>query len=203
MNDILMRIESGGGHAISGVNARNNFQMRRQRFRERISMISWNDSRSWPVKRDVDLIGDYTPQQICLNTTMVVDVLNARLLKPLYSSDDCSEHLGYIDSGLSLNFHLSHLVTTAPTKRMLATIALRQKVQEVAVGLGLGNQPDNWKVMDRANEPRWWSAGQHKPADIPRNDLHGESWMEWMEHEMGSNMGVGILQRRATRGVQI
>ncbi|KAK5945389.1 hypothetical protein PMZ80_002594 [Knufia obscura] len=206
MNDILMRIESGGTGNPAAANARNTFNMRRLRFRNEVGIMAWNDCRTWPVKNDVAYIGSLTPEQICLNTSMIVDVPNRRFLKPVFSDAACTDQVGYMDAGLRFGHFLHSLVTTVPSRRMLAGIMLKHRVQELAILQDRGYRPDNWTTLDRRDEPGWWNdrtAGNRENAEEEReiDELEGSyTHREWMEISVGRNMHVGIAKRAKTRG---
>lgn len=207
MNDIIMRIESGPSWRPERLQAaRNAQQMKRNRFRDELGLTAWSFSRTFPQRTDVDSVGRASPEQVCFNTKMIVDLPNKRLLKPMFRDLQCTRPFGFVDSDLNLDYYLSNLVNTVPSRRMIATIELRHRLQRLARVRGLGTDSGSWKRLSRADEPHWWN---NKTADHTLEDDRtfdelngrgmGKTHEEWIAERFGHSMGVGVAKRARTR----
>ena len=205
MNDILARVadDTSKWDPQDRRKARNTLQMRRHRFRKAHGMHSWLSSRSHPEKNDLELVGQLTPLQICFNTSMIVDIQNQVLLKPIFDDDECTQPIGYIDSNLALDYFLGNLASTVPTRRMVATLALRHRLQELALVRGLGSDATAWQRLENDYEPGWWNdkkSDHHADGERAIDELDGLTHREWMNAQFSErSTDVGIAKRAATR----
>ncbi|KAK5329510.1 hypothetical protein LTR70_000659 [Exophiala xenobiotica] len=206
MNDILMRIET----PPSGMVTSNTMNMRRNRFRHNIGVNAWMDCRSFPPRNDVDIVHQLTERQICLNTCMELEAVG--FLKPSFNDIGCapSSRVGYVPALIVRDYFLTNLVSSIPTRRMVATMALLKEAQDLAVDLGHGTAHDNYRLLAERDAPPWWNdrrqgIGQVQGRQITRLGLQGQplTWGEWMVDQVGPNMAVGIAKRAKTRGQRV
>lgn len=163
MNDVRMRIEKD---ATGTFPAGNTLQMHRGRFRGNIGAESWGASRTWPVKVDVEVLDTRTTLQICLNTTMIVDSTTHRLFKPTFAIDNphCAPpktgepQQTYFDAGLAPMIFLTNLSGPVPSRKMMARIVLRRRLQELRMIVmpegSLGALA--YRDLPVADSPSWW-----------------------------------------------
>ena len=137
--------------------------MRRVRFRERIGAPCFFSTRVQPTRAEVELLGTMTPHQILLNTSMVVDVTNWRFLKPILSEGVI---IGYVDSGIPLDYFLSgfNAPIPIPSSRQSVSLALRTRLQTLALAQGLGNLLNNYERLAPEDVPSWWLGRQNRPV---------------------------------------
>ncbi|KAJ9663555.1 hypothetical protein H2198_000821 [Neophaeococcomyces mojaviensis] len=181
-NDIRMRIEPGAGVPVP---TNNTLNMRRERFRERTGQNCWQVSRARPARTEIEFLNNLTSLQVCLNTTMKVDLQNNRFLKPVYNDPGCTNIVGYVDAGVPLDFFLQDSAVPVPSRRMLACIYLRQRLQDLAVALGVGLNmgPVNWQSLANRDLPWWWTGGPNAPqagrriVELPGGVSHEEALM--------------------------
>lgn len=206
MNDILMRIET----PPSGMVTSNTMNMRRNRFRGNIGVNAWMDCRSFPPRHDVNIVRQLTEHQICLNTCMELDGVG--FLKPSFSDISCqpSSRVGYLPALIPRDYFLRNLVSSIPTRRMVATMSLLKEAQDLAVALGHSTTCDNYRLLAERDAPPWWNdrrqgIGQVQGRRIARLGLPGEplTWEEWMVDQVGPKMAVGIAKRAKTRGQRV
>lgn len=216
MNDIRMRIEVDPTGKVPSGNALN---MRRVRFRENINANSWVPSREWPAKGDIQRLDSLTTEQICLNTTMIVDVPNQRLLKPIFAPDNvhCAPPLAgsnqqqqYVVSGLPLDYFLYDPVEQIPSRQMRARIVLRRRLQSLALirGLQEGWEPTStaYLRLNKSDDPSWWhdkakdNKNRADPDGRAVTELDGLTHREFMENTFGTGSFGGISNRNMVRG---
>ncbi|KAK5096578.1 hypothetical protein LTS08_007451 [Lithohypha guttulata] len=211
MNDILMRMEPSV-HFVPGKIAtkgkvRNALRMRRDRnFRDRIGLARWGDSRLYPGEGDVKALDKLDSLQICLNTTMIVDMPGRRLLKPSFLDKACRHFRGYIDSGLPLHYFLQDAPDSAvPSRKMLATLELRARMQHLAVLKGVGGTlEDNWIYLNKIEDwPPWWNdkaKGTKQAEGRKIHEIDNLTHKEWAFLGYGDNARGGWRERQQTRG---
>lgn len=212
MNDIVMRMESepGGWRGLPNQKnpKRNKLRMRRDRtFKVVVKLGHWGDSRLFPSRAQATLVDDLDPYQICLNTTMVVDLENGRLLKPVYDDIHCERLRCYRDSGLPMDYFLRNVEDSAiPSLRMLATISLRERLQQLAIAMGLGTEVRAYRYLQTRDEPPWWN---DKEKDTVQGDgrrideIDALSHKEWIRVVYGTDTRGSWKERQNTRGAQL
>ncbi|KAK4938559.1 hypothetical protein LTR10_020990 [Elasticomyces elasticus] len=153
MRDILDRINTGN-RAMPGPNV---FNMRRNRFRLSINVPSQNTGRQMPSAVEVEMLGLLTSQQILLNTSMLVDLHNNRLLQPVLANDRST--LGYVDAHLPIDHFLVAfpMPIPIPSNRQLITLQLRHRLQTLAMLRGLGNGAHAYQTLPINLQPGWWN----------------------------------------------
>lgn len=211
MNDILMRMESNWSN-WSGLKResgpkRNALRMDRDRtFRDVVGLSHWGDSRLWPSKAQCKVVDKLDPYQICLNTTMIVDLVGQRLLKPVYDKE-ITTRTGYMDSGLLLDHFLQDTPNSmVPSLRMMATLGIRARLQELTFLLGRGTGVRTYLGLDEADEPVWWNdkkAGRKQAVGREIDEIDGLSHEEYMEMTFGDDTRIGWKERQYTRGLQL
>ena len=104
--------------------------MGRSRGRQRLASFSWQATRPWPSKADVQTVGQLSPTQICFNTTMEVDLIPGRLLMPVFGHHDAAgKSIGLADSGLPLDCFLQNVRKTVPRRIMIGAVLLCNRIQ--------------------------------------------------------------------------
>lgn len=208
MNDVRSRMEKNGANSIPKNNTLN---MRRVRFRLMFGAESWGKCRSWPVRTELALLDRMSSQQICFNTMMKVDSQGRRLLKPSFAADspDCAVPIGYFDAGLPLDYFLSNLSDTVPSRKMMARIILRKRLQTLATLLqpGPGSlSPAAYTRLNRADLPSWWGDNRSGNAAAPNrngraiHELDGLTHRQYLEFECGNpRLFAGIAARNRVR----
>ncbi|KAJ9612412.1 hypothetical protein H2200_004009 [Cladophialophora chaetospira] len=161
MRDIMNRINL---HPMKRARSSGSFSMRRNRFREAIEVPPYNSGRQHPEAFEVDVISNRSREQMLLNTCMIVDWPNKRMLKPVMSDDRTI--IGYIDSRLPLDYFLRGFPNLPdpipiPSDRQQIVLALRHRLQTLAMTQNLGTHSDNYKRLPANLTPSWW----HKNAD--------------------------------------
>ena len=154
LTDITDRVNVPADQKIPNPNA---FNMRRNRFRTLISVpVSAQGIASRPTRGAVEAIGIMTREQILLNTVMMIDFPNGRLLKPIIRFDKIT---GYVDSGLPMDHYISGFpgVIPVPSHRHSVVLSLRRRLQELACLKGLGNLATNYLQLADVDLPSWWS----------------------------------------------
>jgi hypothetical protein len=148
----------------------NSFNMRRIRFRSLIGVPPFLPGRNKPVKGDVEWIGLMAKQQILLNTAMMIDLVNERLLKPIIRSGQIAS---YVDTGLPLDYFITGFPRpiNIPSDRQLVILRLRRRLQHLATLQGLGNLTTNYLQLVDADLPSWWVRRGPPPRAI--NEIDG------------------------------
>ncbi|KIW57374.1 hypothetical protein PV05_05928 [Exophiala xenobiotica] len=181
--------------------APNVFNMRRIRFREAIDVPSFNTGRREPGASEVERIGVLTREQILLNTAMRVDLQNNRLLRPILDTN--RNRLGYVDSGLPIDYFLVNypLPIAIPSDRQVVTLALRHRMQTLAVRRGLGNGASAFQNLPPALLPRWWMHRANvQPARI--TDIDNRTHDEWVQGILQQYPGITRAGRPRSRARQ-
>ncbi|KAK7890373.1 hypothetical protein LTR67_008259 [Exophiala xenobiotica] len=197
MADIMDRINLDN----RSMPAPNVFNMRRIRFRESIDAPSYNTGRREPGASEVERIGMLTREQILLNTAMRVDLHNNRLLRPIL--DNNRNRLGYVNSGLPIDYFLLNYPPpiAIPSDRQVVTLALRHRMQALAVRRGLGNGATAFQNLPPALLPRWWMHRANvQPARIA--DLDNMTHDEWVQGVLQQYPGITRAGRPRPRARQ-
>lgn len=205
MNDIIDRMERH--FSVAQPNG-NHLQMRRGRFRDDMHLPAWRASRLYPTRKDVDIIGKLSPLQICLNTTMKVDLATGKFWEPSFPGARCKAEknekhlLKHVDAGVPLDHFITDLVTTIPTRRMIGILSLRKRCQEFAIQLGHGTNRKNYRLLAVKEQPSWWSGGRigGEVAGRRITELQGAMTHEqFMEKMIGFNQMIGVRVGRGNR----
>lgn len=171
LSDITDRVNVPAAQKIPNPNA---FNMRRNRFRTLIFVPPFIPGRNRPSRGDVELIGSLAKEQILLNTAMMVDLRNERLLKPIIRSGQLT---GYVDANLSIDHYISGFPgpVLVPSNRQFVTSSLRRRLQHLAFLKGLGNLATNYLQLVDADLPTWWVGSGALPRLITEIDgvTHG------------------------------
>ncbi|OAP56689.1 hypothetical protein AYL99_08801 [Fonsecaea erecta] len=195
MGDILARIYVPPGTTMPQINT---FNMRRMRFRECILTPPFMSGRQHPSAMEVDLISKRTREQLLLNTSMTVDLPNNRLLKPVLVND--RSIIGYVDSGLPIDYFLRGFPTPVPvpSDQQMLVLELRKRMQTVALRRGLGNGPDDYRLVPTDLHPAWW----HKNAarDVIISDVDNKTHAKWIAEKLEEYPGVTRSGAQRTRG---
>lgn len=211
MNDIRMRMERNPAGALPRNNTLN---MRRVRFRNNIGADTWASSRSWPVQAEVYLLDNLTGMNICLNTTMKVDVANNRFLKPTFHADDTNcrgPPIGYFDTGLPMNYFLANKCSAIPSRRMFARICLKIRLQRLKMAITpgpAGRTPEAYHNLGRDDDPPWWHDNhRNAAARADQNgrviyELDGQTHRTFMEMKAGDPaLFFQVTARNRTAGI--
>ena len=195
MSDILDRLNLIPGKKVPKPNA---YNMRRLRFRETINVPGFTTGRQHPTTAEVDLIFLQTREQILLNTAMIVDLPNNRLLKPDLIAD------GYIDSGLPLDYFLrgfsAPIQDHIPSNRQNLVLELRKRMQRIAMHHGLGTHPQDFHKLPRDLDPAWWHKGEAGTRQI--TEIDGKTHYEWMSELNERYPGItrsGVQRKAPTK----
>ncbi|KAH0846948.1 hypothetical protein AYO21_02356 [Fonsecaea monophora] len=185
MSDIMARVyQLAGTRTPQG----NTFNMRRLRFREYIWAPPFTSSRQHPTAWEVDLISKRTREQLLLNTCMVVDLPNNRLLKPVLGNDKSIR--GFVDSGLPIDHFLGGYVALVPlpSDHQMLVLELRKRMQTLALRRGLGNGPEDYRRVPKDLHPAWWHKGVARDTII--SDVDNKSHDEWIAEKLGEYPGL-------------
>lgn len=180
LSDITDRINVPATQKIPNAGA---FNMRRNRFRALINVPVYSQSRNRPLKADVELLGQMSREQVLLNTSMLVDVNNGMLLKPVVRTGQVAS---FVDSGLPLDYFITAFLPqpiSIPSDRQLVAILLRRRLQFLASYHGLGNLATNFLQLADADLPSWWV----RPAPAPRaiHEIDGLTHGEFVDNLVG------------------
>ena len=175
MNDIIARINLPPGMSPPNPST---LHMRRTRFRDSIRTLIWLGGRPNPQSADIEIINGQTCEQILLNTSMIVDRVNSRMLKPVLDQNRVT--LGYVDSGLPLDYFLVGFPgqVTIPSDRQIVAIELRKRLQTLAIVRGCGYAPESYKQLPIQSQPPWIHHDSAEGRQI--SELDNKSHREWM-----------------------
>lgn len=119
---------------------------------------SWEVGQILPLESEVLTIGNLTREQILLNTSMIIDLENNKLLKPYGRIQETST---YVDSGLALDHFLLGFARfqdiPIPANQHVLHLKLHKRLQTLAAARGYGFQPFNYTMMPHNLKPLWWS----------------------------------------------
>ena len=179
MADILDRLNVPDGAAMPN---HSTYFMRRMRFRELINGAGWSTGRTHPTQYDVDVVNVLTREQILLNTSMIVDWANQRLLKPVTVYEGASRMIhGYVDSGLPMDCFLQGFAAPIPipSDRQIVVMELRKRLQTLARMTNLGTAAADYKRLPKDQQHTWW----HKKVgeEFGFAQLDGLSHRRWLE----------------------
>ncbi|KAL6244541.1 hypothetical protein RBB50_008783 [Rhinocladiella similis] len=187
MADILDRINFIGNRPNPNV-----FNMRRIRFRDAIHVPAFDTVRRDPGATEVEMIGRLTREQILLNTAMRVDLRNNRLLRPVL--DNTRSTRGFVDSRLPIDYFIRayQLPIPIPSDRQMTTLALRHRMQTLAVAQGHGNGATAYHDLHVNMVPPWWHRRTNaQPARIAAIDnLTHREWMDNYINRQGTQVVV-------------
>ncbi|KIX94232.1 uncharacterized protein Z520_09942 [Fonsecaea multimorphosa CBS 102226] len=194
-SDIIARLYLPAGMKSPQANT---FNMRRLRFRECIQAPLFTSSRQHPTAMEVDLISKRTREQLLLNTCMVVDLQNSRLLAPVLNNNKAI--VGYVDSGLPIDYFLRGHPTPVPipSDHQMLVLELRKRMQTLALRRGLGNGPEDYRRVPKSLHPAWWHKGAKRDAII--SDVDNKTHDEWILEKLEEYPGVtrsGVQRARA------
>lgn len=116
LSDITDRINVPATQKIPNAGA---FNMRRNRFRALINVPVYSQSRNRPLKADVELLGQMSREQVLLNTSMLVDVNNGMLLKPVVRTGQVAS---FVDSGLLSTISSRHSCHNLSAFRLIGNL---------------------------------------------------------------------------------
>ncbi|KEF60939.1 uncharacterized protein A1O9_02503 [Exophiala aquamarina CBS 119918] len=171
LSDIIDRLNVPATQKIPNSNA---FNMRRMRFRALLFVPPFLPGRNRPLRGDVELIGFMAKEQILLNTAMMIDLRNERLLKPVIRLGQIT---GYVDANLPIDHFISGfpVPVMVPSSRQIVTLSLRRRLQHLASLKGLGNLATNYLQLADADLPSWWIGSGALPRLITEIDgvTHG------------------------------
>ncbi|KIW19916.1 hypothetical protein PV08_00491 [Exophiala spinifera] len=193
MADILDRINVVDNRPNANV-----FNMRRIRFRDAIHVPAMDTVRRDPGATEVELLGRLTREQVLLNTAMRVDLRNNRLLKPVL--DHTRSTLGFVDSGLPIDYFVSTYAfpIPIPSDRQVITLALRHRMQRLAVAQGHGRGATAYNDLHINLIPPWWHRrSDARPARIAAID--NLTHREWMDNYINGQGRRPTLPRQPHR----
>jgi hypothetical protein len=137
------------------------------------------------------MINRYTREQILLNTTMLVDLANRRLLKNVLDQNKVT--LGYINSNLPGDFFLKGFSAPIPipSDRLIITLELRKRMQKLALAKGIGNQAQAYNGLPIHDHPPWWHHGGGVDRQI--TELDNLTHRQWMLLQLQQHPGLDRL----------
>ncbi|KIW48613.1 uncharacterized protein PV06_01184 [Exophiala oligosperma] len=193
MADILDRINVVANRPNANV-----FNMRRSRFRDVIHVPAFDTVRRDPGATEVEMIGRLTREQVLLNTAMRVDLCNNRLLMPVL--DNTRSTRGFVDSRLPIDHFIRAyaLPIPIPSDRQVTTLALRHRMQTLAVAQGHGKGATAYNNLHINMVPPWWHRRPNaQPARIAAID--NLTHREWMDDCLNRHPGVQQVAAPARR----
>ena len=200
MSDILDRINHRSTGRVPQPNA---YNMRRMRFRDLINLPVFNTGRQHPTNAEVDLLAVLRREQLLLNTAMIVDLQNNRLLMPILENGSVRD---YINSQLPLDYFLQCFADPVeahiPSNRQIILIELRKRMQRLAILRNLGTDPQDYHELPTDLTPAWWHKGQ--PGDRKITEIDGKTHYEWIAEMNVRYPGItrSGAQRKTTRRTQ-
>jgi hypothetical protein len=190
MADILDRINA----ATTRVPRPNAFNMRRIRFRESVNVPAFLTGRQLPSFPDV--AHTLTREQILLNTSMVVDLPNGRLLKPVLAHHRTQ---GYVDSGLPLDCFVRGFPTPIPipSDRQVVVLELRKRLQTLSRRRGYGSGAIDFSRLPPNLQPSWWHARNTAVQAEKIADIDGKTHDEFVRDLL--RQYPGLMRTGVTR----
>ncbi len=177
MRDIVNRINPLPGKTASKTNT---YTMRADRFRESIGVPPFRSSRQNPRAFEVAVINNQSREQVLLNTYMRIDLHTQRMYKPVLN--DRGFFIGHVDSNLPLDYFLRGFATPIPlpADRLQVILALRHRLQALAIHLNLGNLPQSYETLPADLQPTWFHKGIESENAPPIHQIDGLTHNQWI-----------------------